>query len=99
MWCCRSFDTSKGEWQTIQLPLIEFTPVFRAKTVKNSPPIDVSALNSIQLMLSKFEYDGQLNPSFKAGPFSLPVKSWSWAAAFQLSLFVERNWFCARLKS
>ena len=23
-------------------------------------------------MLSKFEYDGQLNPAFRRGPFSLP---------------------------
>ncbi len=23
-------------------------------------------------MLSKFEYDGELNPSFRRGPFSLP---------------------------
>ncbi len=24
-------------------------------------------------MLSKFEYDGQLNPNFRAGPFALPI--------------------------
>ena len=26
-------------------------------------------------MLSKFEYDGELNPSFKAGDFALPLSS------------------------
>ena len=29
----------------------------------------------MQLMLSKFEYDGDLNPKFKTGEFSLPVAS------------------------
>ncbi len=28
-----------------------------------------------QIMLSKFEYDGQLNPSFRRGPFRLPITS------------------------
>lgn len=31
-------------------------------------------VRSVQLMLSKFEYDGMLNPSFKAGAFELPVE-------------------------
>lgn len=26
-------------------------------------------------MLSKFEYDGELNPNFKAGEFALPLSS------------------------
>lgn len=28
-----------------------------------------------QLMFSKFEYDGKLNPTFVEGPFELPVSS------------------------
>ena len=27
---------------------------------------------TLQLMLSKFEYDGDLNPNFRTGPFELP---------------------------
>lgn len=30
---------------------------------------------SLQLMFSKFEYDGKLNPTFVEGPFELPVSS------------------------
>lgn len=70
---CRSFDTKEGEWQTIDLPFSEFTPVFRAKTSKDSPPINPSSIASIQLMLSKFEYDGDLNPNFEVGEFALPL--------------------------
>lgn len=29
----------------------------------------------MQLMLSKFEYDGELNPNFRTGEFSLPMAS------------------------
>ncbi len=35
--------------------------------------MDPSHLFSVQLMLSKFEYDGGLNPAFNAGRFSLPI--------------------------
>lgn len=31
--------------------------------------------NSLQLMFSKFEYDGKLNETFAEGPFELPVSS------------------------
>lgn len=48
------------------------TPVFRAKTLRNSP-LDASSIFSLQLMLSKFEYDEMLNPSFTPGHFELPV--------------------------
>lgn len=71
----RSFDTVKDQWQTIRLPFSEFAPVFRAKTLKDGAPLDPSSIASVQLMLSKFEYDGQLNPSFTPGPFELPIES------------------------
>ncbi len=71
----RSFDTVADEWQTIRLPFSEFAPVFRAKTLKDGAPLDASSVASVQLMLSKFEYDGQLNPSFSPGPFELPIQS------------------------
>ncbi|MED6216443.1 hypothetical protein PIB30_007787 [Stylosanthes scabra] len=69
------FDTVKGEWQTIQLPFSTLRPVFRARTVSDAPPFDPSNVMSLQLMFSKFEYDGKLNGTFVEGPFELPVSS------------------------
>jgi uncharacterized protein YbjT (DUF2867 family) len=69
-----SFDTRAGEWQTVRIPWNAFVPVFRAKTMPDAPPIDAGKVTSIQLMLSKFEYDGRLNPTFKQGAFELPVQ-------------------------
>ncbi|KAF7803271.1 putative complex I intermediate-associated protein 30 [Senna tora] len=70
-----SFDTVEGIWQSIQLPFSSLKPVFRAKTVSDAPPFDPSNVISLQLMFSKFEYDGKLNPTFVEGPFELPVSS------------------------
>ncbi len=43
----------------------------------------------LQLMLSKFENDGKLNPSFKTGPFKLPVaKIWGYPKEPQSPRFV-----------
>lgn len=69
-----SFDTKPGEWQTIRLPWSKFVPVFRARTVDDAPPLDTKSLVSVQLMISKFEYDGSLNPTFQEGPFKYPVQ-------------------------
>lgn len=70
-----SFDTVANEWITVQVPFEKLTAVFRAKTLQDSPPIDSSQICSFQLMLSKFEYDGELNPKFSPGGFSLQVES------------------------
>ncbi|MGB0563245.1 MAG: CIA30 family protein [Spirulinaceae cyanobacterium] len=70
-----SFDTVADTWITIQIPFSEMQPVFRAKTVPDAPPLNSGAIYALQLMLSKFEYDGQLNPNFEAGEFSLLVES------------------------
>jgi NAD(P)-dependent dehydrogenase (short-subunit alcohol dehydrogenase family) len=69
-----SFDTRPGEWQTVRLPFAAFVPVFRAKTVAGAPRFDPRRLTSVQLMLSKFEYDGRLNPAFREGAFELPLQ-------------------------
>jgi Complex I intermediate-associated protein 30 (CIA30) len=63
----------KGEWTTIEVPFSSFRPVFRARTRPDAPPLDPSKVTSLQLMLSKFEYDGELNPAFAAGRFELPI--------------------------
>ncbi|XP_020100412.1 uncharacterized protein LOC109718545 isoform X3 [Ananas comosus] len=70
-----SFDTVKGQWQTIRVPFSSLRPVFRAQTMADAPPFDPSKLFALQLMFSKFEYDGKLNPTFVEGPFELPFSS------------------------
>lgn len=70
-----SFDTIKEQWQTVCLPFSSFKPIFRARTVTDAAPLDTSRVASLQLMYSKFEYDGKLNPSFEPGSFELPVSS------------------------
>ena len=69
-----SFDTKAGQWQTVQVPFSELVPVFRAKTQRDAPVFDASKVTSLQLMLSKFEYDGKLNQNFREGRFELPVE-------------------------
>jgi Complex I intermediate-associated protein 30 (CIA30) len=69
------FDTIADTWIDISLQFSQFVPVFRAKTVPNAPALDITQVCALQLMLSKFEYDGQLNPRFTAGPFDLEIAS------------------------
>ncbi|MDH6060152.1 CIA30 family protein [Chrysosporum bergii ANA360D] len=70
-----SFDTVDNTWITLRVAFQDLIPVFRAKVVQNSPPIDPSRVSSFQLMLSKFEYDGGLNPHFSPGGFALEIES------------------------
>ena len=71
---CYSFDTVYNFPTVIRIPFTELIPVFRAKTVSEASQIDASKIYSMQLMLSKFEYDGDLNPKFEAGSFALEVE-------------------------
>ena len=71
---CYSFDTIYDYPTTIRVPFKDLIPVFRAKTVEEASQIDSSKIYSMQLMLSKFEYDGELNPKFEAGSFQLEVE-------------------------
>ena len=70
-----SFDTVDNSWMDVRIPFSELVPVFRAKTLKDHSPLDPSHIYSLQLMLSKFEYDGELNPKFEPGGFTLQVES------------------------
>jgi len=70
-----SFDTIADTWIDVIVPFSDLVPVFRAKSVKDCPPIDSSKICSCQIMVSKFEYDGVLNPKFHAGNFALQVES------------------------
>jgi uncharacterized protein YbjT (DUF2867 family) len=70
-----SFDTERDNWITVKIPFDVLTPVFRAKTLKNGEKVNSREIRSFQLMLSKFEYDGELNPKFEPGLFQLEVES------------------------
>lgn len=72
---CASFDTVYNIWQTVRIPFRDLSAVFRARTVPDAPPFDATRLQAVQLMLSKFEYDGALNPKFQAGGFSLAIEA------------------------
>lgn len=68
-----SFDTLADQWMTVDIPFTALIPVFRAKSVPEMGAFDPQRVYALQLMLSKFEYDGQLNPTFKSGGFSLGI--------------------------
>jgi hypothetical protein len=72
---CYSFDTVADTWIDVRIPFSAFVPIFRARTVSNPQPLDLQHIYALQLMLSKFEYDGALNPKFSAGLFELWVQS------------------------
>ena len=67
-----SFETIYDFPTTIKIPFKDLIPVFRAKTVEEAS-LNTAKIYSMQLMLSKFEYDGELNPKFEAGSFKLEV--------------------------
>ena len=69
-----SFDTVEDGWVTVRIPFAEMKAVQRARVVQRAP-INTGRIYSLQIMLSKFEYDRQLNPYFTAGPFQLLVES------------------------
>lgn len=71
---CFSFDTAPQQWMTVRIPFQDLIPVFRAKTVSDAV-FHPQHIYATQLMLSKFEYDGALNPHFQAGAFCLRVAS------------------------
>jgi hypothetical protein len=68
-----SFDTVKGKTITVRFPFSKLRPTRYARTLTNLS-FDPSNLTAIQLSLSKFEYDGGLNPSFREGPFTFTIK-------------------------
>ncbi|KAJ7537830.1 hypothetical protein O6H91_11G023700 [Diphasiastrum complanatum] len=68
-------DLSAYEGLEIRLPFVTFVPIFRARTVKDAPRFNTTKIASLQVMYSKFESDGKLNPTFEPGPFELPISS------------------------
>jgi Complex I intermediate-associated protein 30 (CIA30) len=69
-----SFDTIADTWTDVSIPLAQLRPVQRAKTL-SSVALNLARVYSFQLMLSKFEYDRALNPSFQPGEFNLLVQT------------------------
>jgi hypothetical protein len=71
---CRSFDTDAKSSVTVRTLFQEMVATRRARTVPDATPLNPAQIYSMQLMLSKFEYDGALNPAFQAGAFRLTVQ-------------------------
>ncbi|ACK65301.1 NADH:ubiquinone oxidoreductase complex I intermediate-associated protein 30 [Rippkaea orientalis PCC 8801] len=72
---CYSFNTFSNRPSSISIPFNELIPVFRAKTVPDAGAFDASRVYSMQLMQTKFEYNGELNPRFSPGLFGLEIES------------------------
>jgi len=58
--------------ETVRLPFDALVPTIFARTVPDVT-IDLSSIVSVQLALSKFEYDGALSPLFKEGRFEIDI--------------------------
>ena len=72
---CASVDTEAERWIGVDIPFAALKATFRARIQPTAPPLDPSCVCAFQLMLSKFEYDGEKNPQFHPGAFSLDVQS------------------------
>jgi hypothetical protein len=70
---CVSFDTIDGEWIDVDMPWTRFNTVFRADTLPDGESIKPGKISALQIMLSKFEYNRELNPKFTPGTFELRV--------------------------
>jgi len=68
-----SFDTVKDTAITVRAPFSAFTPTLFAKTVRGAI-LKTDRISTVQLTLSKFEYDAELNAAFAAGPFRLELE-------------------------
>jgi hypothetical protein len=58
------FPTAADTWQTVVLPISDFTPTFRGRTPRNAPPLDPEAVRQLGLMIA----------DKRAGPFRLDVE-------------------------
>lgn len=67
-----SFDVS-NKVRTVKVPFSSLIPNKFANRVKTDAPFQKENVVGVQLVFSKFEYDGALNPRFRVGDFSLQV--------------------------
>ena len=70
-----SFDSEKDKLIEVKLPFDKFTPTRFARKLPNLIPFKKNNIRAMQLTLSKFEYEGALNPKFKEGPFTAVLES------------------------
>lgn len=75
-----AFDTQAAAEETVRIPFAEMVATFRARLLPNAPPLNTRCIYSLQLMLSKFEADGSLNPRFRPGSFQLGLR---WIGAYR----------------
>lgn len=72
-----SFDTIKGAWMDVRIPFSSFVPLRQTKVFYNAETLYSSTAKSnaanLGIILSKFEYNGFLNPQFVSKDFALDV--------------------------
>ena len=59
------FEPPAGTWAVVRLPLSEFQPTFRGRSVPGAPPLDPARVRQIGLMIAERQ----------AGPFALRLRS------------------------
>lgn len=60
-----TFDAPKKKWTSVQMSLSTFKPKFRGRLVRDTPPLDLSHLRQVGLMIADCQ----------AGPFRLLIRS------------------------
>ena len=71
-----SFDTEKGnKLIEVSIPFDKFIPTRFARKLPLIVPFRKNNIRALQFTLSKFEYEGNLNPKFTEGPFSVEIQS------------------------
>jgi len=68
-----AFNTNPWFDTEVKIKFDDFAPVKDAQSQK-SVPLDVASITVLQLIFSKFEYNGKPNPSFKTGDFQVVIK-------------------------
>jgi len=68
-----SASSSSSTSTTIKIPFSKQIPTRFAKTVPQTEPFNQSQVKSFQLVYSKFEYDGKMNPNFVMGDFEFQL--------------------------
>lgn len=74
MYCFTTADGGEDEWQEVEAPFADFIPTLFARRVPGAV-LKTDSITAVQLTLSKFELDTELNPRFGTGPFQLELRS------------------------
>lgn len=72
-----SFDTKQNDAVEVKIPFAKLKPTRFAKFFEAGAPFNAKKVTGVQLTLSKFEYDGDLNKSFREGPFKMELQQLS----------------------